>query len=97
MTSKKPIGKTRAPIILIKPGAFSWYHGDARAMSIAALPKLRRQPAETAERNTLSGRILPFLTPARETSSIASAGEYAAVLAMKGLEGLVMELDGSNK
>mgnify|MGYP007115651734 CR=1 FL=1 len=75
----KPRGKTSAPIILSKPGAFSSYHGEVRAISIAAHPKLKRQPADTAERNTLSGRIFAFFSPVRETSLIASAGEFIAV------------------
>lgn len=77
-TITKPKGKTRAPIILINPGAFSWYHGAVLAMSDAAHPKLKRQPAETADRKTLSGRIVAFFTPACETSSVVSAGVYGA-------------------
>ncbi len=41
----------------------------------AAAPKLKRQPAETAERKIMSGLILALFTPERETSSMVSAGE----------------------
>lgn len=71
----KPKGKINAPIDRIKPGAFSWYHGDAFVLRALAAAKERRQPADTAERKTLSGRMLPFFTPARDTISMVSAGE----------------------
>lgn len=71
----KPNGKIRAPAVLIKPGALSWNQGDAFVLKALAAAKERRQPAETADRKTLSGRMLPFFTPALDTSSIVSAGE----------------------
>ncbi len=76
----KPMGKIKAPIILIRPGALSWNQGAVLALSAAAEAKHSRQPADTAERKTLSGRIFPFFTPARETNSIVSAGVYPAML-----------------
>lgn len=72
-----PSGKMSPATIDTSPGAFSWNHGAVVALRDAAAAKLNRQPAEMAETNILSGLMLPFLTPARDTSSIASAGVYA--------------------
>ena len=89
-TITRPRGKTPAPINLMRPGAFSWYQGAVMAVRETAQPNERRQPAETAERKTLSGRIFPLLTPVLEMSSIVSAGVYAAKLLMFTTSGLLM-------
>lgn len=34
-----PIGNTRAPKVRIKPGAFSWYHGEALVETTMEHPK----------------------------------------------------------
>lgn len=65
-----PHGKTIAPAVLIRPGAFSWNHGAVIVLSDVAAAKDSRHPAETALRKTFSGLIRPFLTPARDTSSM---------------------------
>jgi hypothetical protein len=89
-TMTNPMGNTRAPVTLINPGAFSWNHGAVLATKDAAPPKLRRQPAEMAERNTRSARMFPFFTPALETSSMASAGVYGTMLTTFTKVGLTM-------
>jgi hypothetical protein len=55
-------------------------------------PKPRRQPAETADKKTLSGRMFPLFTPDRETSSMVSCGVYAAKLEMLTTRGLLIML-----
>lgn len=63
-----------APIIRRSPGALSEYHGEALMLSVQAPANPKSAPADTAEKKTLSGLMLPFLTPARETSSMVSCG-----------------------
>ncbi|CAF3643935.1 unnamed protein product [Fusarium graminearum] len=75
MTVTKPNGNTMAPIILIKPGAFSWYHGAVKTVNETAHPKERIHPPEIPDKKTLSGLDLPFFTPALQMSSAVSAGE----------------------
>ena len=74
-------GKNSPLIILTMPGAFSSNQGAAVVRNTAPQAKLTRQPDETAERKTLSGRCLPFLAPTRDISSIVSAGVYDAMFA----------------
>jgi len=69
-----PNGKINAAIILISPGAFSWYHGAVLTTSTAAQAKDSKQPAMKALKKTLSMRMLAFVTPAREQSSTVSLG-----------------------
>lgn len=73
-----PYGKTRALMVRIKPGAFSWNHGVALVLSTVPQAKASRQPADTALKKTLSSRMLPFCTPALETASMTSPGENAS-------------------
>lgn len=61
----------------IRPGAFSWYQGDELVLTAVAQAKARMQPALTLLKKTLSRRMFALTTPARETSSAVSAGEYA--------------------
>lgn len=70
----KPNGKMSAPIMRISPGAFSVYQGDELTTRTAAQAKESRQPARKALKNILSRRMLAFMTPAREASSVASLG-----------------------
>lgn len=77
-----PLGKIKPLIILIRPGAFSWNHGAAVAMTAEAEVKLTRQPAMKAEKKILSGRALPLMAPIRDINSAVSFGVYAAMLAM---------------
>lgn len=70
----RPKGKIIAPSIVINPGAFSWYHGETETINVAAQAKERMQPARNELKNTLSARILPFIVPAREQSSVVSLG-----------------------
>lgn len=69
-----PYGKTSALMVRISPGAFSWNHEVVFVLKTVPHAKARRHPAENALRNTLSRRIFPLVTPARETSSATSAG-----------------------
>jgi hypothetical protein len=69
-----PTGKMVAPRNRETPGAFSASHGAVVTTNDAAAPKPRRQPAETAERKTLSGRELALRAPDLDTSSIVSWG-----------------------
>lgn len=72
-----PKGKMSAAMSRSSPGAFAAYQGLALQLSTAAQAKDSRHPAETPERNTLSGRVLPLITPARPTSSMVWVGEKA--------------------
>jgi hypothetical protein len=76
-TMHRPYGKTSADKVRMRPGAFSWYQGDAFVDRTVAQAKERRHPVETELRNTLSRRVFPLKTPARDTISIVSAGVYA--------------------
>jgi len=67
-----------APADLMRPGALSWNHGAVLVLKALAAAKERRHPAETEDKKTLSTRMLPFFTPALDTSSMVSAGVYAA-------------------
>jgi hypothetical protein len=67
-----PYGKTSADTVRIRPGAFSWYQGDAFVDKAVAQAKASRHPADTELKNTLSNRMLPFRTPIRETISAVS-------------------------
>jgi hypothetical protein len=68
----RPNGKMTAPIILIRPGAFSWYQGAVCVLSDAAHAKAKSIPARTELMNILSRRMLAFATPDREQSSTVS-------------------------
>jgi hypothetical protein len=70
----RPKGKMIAPIILINPGAFSWYHGAVFVMRSAAQANERRQPAMKELKKILSTRMLALVTPAREQISVVSLG-----------------------
>lgn len=70
-----PNGKIRAPIIRIKPGAFSWYQGAVSVLKRAAQAKESRQPAIKDDARILSMRMFAIMTPAREQSSTVSLGE----------------------
>lgn len=63
-----------APIILISPGAFSWYHGDEFVLNSAAQANERRHPAMKELKKILSIRMLALVTPAREHNSVVSLG-----------------------
>lgn len=65
-----------ALMVRIRPGAFFEYQGAALVLSTLPAAKDSRQPADTPLRKILSGRMLPFLTPARDTISMVSAGVY---------------------
>ena len=80
-----PYGKNSAEIVLIKPGAFSWYHGALLVLREVAHANARRAPAETELKKTLSSRMFPFTTPARETISMVCAGVYALEVMLPGL------------
>ena len=58
MIITRPMGKTIAEIILIKPGAFSWYHGALLVMRDTAAAKARSAPAMNELKKILSMRIL---------------------------------------
>jgi len=68
-TITRPYGNTSAAIVLIRPGAFSWYHGEVLVEMSVAHAKDKIMPAEQALRKLLSTRIYAFLTPMRETIS----------------------------
>jgi hypothetical protein len=70
----KPQGKIRAPSRVITPGAFSWYHGATVTDRVHAQANARRHPAMNELAKTLSIRMLAFITPAREHSSVVSFG-----------------------
>jgi len=55
---KVPKGKTRAPNIFIRPGAFSWYQGEVCIVTLQAPAKERRAPAMKELIMILSMRIL---------------------------------------
>jgi hypothetical protein len=73
----KPYGNTSAAIVLMSPGAFSWYQGAVLVEMSVAHAKDKIMPAEQALRKLLSIRICAFLTPIRDTSSKDSWGVYA--------------------
>ena len=70
----RPQGKIKAPSRVITPGAFSWYHGATVTERVHAHAKASRHPAMNALANTLSMRMLAFIVPAREHSSVVSFG-----------------------
>lgn len=70
----RPHGKINAPSSVITPGAFSWYHGATVTDRVHAQARARRHPAMKELKKTLSTRILAFMTPAREHSSVVSLG-----------------------
>lgn len=74
-TMTRPMGKIMAEIILMRPGAFSWYHGDEFVTSETAQAKDKRQPAMKELKKILSIRMFALATPAREHSSTVSLGE----------------------
>ena len=73
-TETRPKGKITAPIILISPGAFSWYQGAVIVDRRAAQANDRRQPAIKELKKILSIRMFALLTPAREHISDVSFG-----------------------
>ena len=70
----RPHGKIRAPRRVITPGAFSWYQGATVTERVQAHAKASRHPAMKELANTLSMRMLAFMVPAREHSSVVSFG-----------------------
>ena len=66
----RPYGNTSAASTRIRPGAFSWYHGDELTVRSVAQAKDKSMPAITADMKTLSRRMCALATPAREMSSI---------------------------
>lgn len=76
----RPRGKTMAATVLIRPGALSWYQGAVLVMSDTAAAKARRAPAMKELKKILSMRMLALYTPARDTSSIVSLGEYELIV-----------------
>ena len=74
----KPYGKTRALMVRIKPGAFSWNHGVVPVLKTVPQAKASIHPAETELRNTLSRRMLPRVTPDRATAAMTSYGVRAS-------------------
>lgn len=74
MIKVNPYGKTKALIVRIRPGAFSWYQGLLFVLSVVPQARANRQPADTALKKTLSRRIFPLRVPARATDSVTSAG-----------------------
>lgn len=77
-----PTGKVSAPIVLINPGAFSWYHGDAFVETRTAQPKPKSGPVIRELTNSLSKRMWDFFVPVRETSSIVCCGVNASISAV---------------
>jgi hypothetical protein len=68
----RPQGKIKAPSRVMTPGAFSWYHGATVTDKVHAQASARRHPAMNPLTNTLSARMLAFMAPAREHSSVVS-------------------------
>lgn len=64
------MGNTNPPIVLMRPGAFSWYHGEAFVLTSQAHPKPNSGPVMKELKNNLSIRMWAFLQPMRETSSM---------------------------
>ncbi|KAH9810093.1 hypothetical protein Tdes44962_MAKER01065 [Teratosphaeria destructans] len=62
-----PNGKMRAPIIRIKPGAFSWYHGAVFVDSRAAHAKAKRHPAMKELKNILSSLMSVIVSQSTAT------------------------------
>ena len=76
-TMHKPYVKTSADKVRMRPGAFSWYQGDAFVESAVAQANDKRQPADTELKKTLSRRVFPLVIPVRDTVSMVSAGVNA--------------------
>ena len=70
----RPQGKISAPSRVITPGAFSWYHGATVTDRVHAQANASRHPAMNELAKTLSARMLAFMVPAREQSSVVSFG-----------------------
>lgn len=93
MIMHKPYGKTRALIVRIRPGAFSWNHGVVPVLRTVPQAKASRHPAETEERKTLSRRMCPRTTPDRATVAKTSGG----VRASKDMADIVIDSMGYGK
>lgn len=75
MIIHKPYGKTKALMVLISPGAFSWNQGVALVLRAVPQAKASKHPAETELRKILSNRIFPFCSPSLATASKTSLGD----------------------
>jgi hypothetical protein len=75
-----PTGKKHAEIVFMRPGAFSWNHGDALVEMLIAHPNPRRKLPATQLTNILSRRWRAFLLAMLEISNVVCAGVKASIL-----------------
>jgi len=80
-TKMRPMGKRPAAMVLIRPGAFSWYQGAVLVERVMAHPKPRRGPASTLFHQSLSRRVLAFFWPTRERSSMVCSTRLLGMVA----------------
>ncbi len=80
----KPIGKTMAEIVRMRPGALVWNQGEEFVDSDNAQPKESNAPPIKELINILSIPMRAFFAPIRDTSSVVCAGVKASIVAKNG-------------